>query len=74
MAKQMGRAEVVLDVKPGFALEQLALLERQRDEARNAARQFFEACEQWGSFPPGGKQLWIHEMIMRWPWLDEDKD
>jgi hypothetical protein len=53
-------------VKVGQIAGQLAL---ERDEARNAARQFFEAAGVWGSFPPGGREIWIVEMMARWPWL-----
>ncbi len=49
--------------------EVVAQLQKERDESREAARQFFEAASLWGHFPPGGKEVWRQEMLMRWPWL-----
>jgi len=45
---------------------------RERDEAREAARQFFEAASLWGQFPTAAaKLIWTTEMQARWPWLKE---
>ena len=49
-------------------------LKRERDEARDAARQCFEAAALWGKFPAGGRKVWMTELMMRWPWLKGRRD
>ena len=65
--EEVKKDEAMDPVAVGRVVAQLA---QERDEARDAARQLFEAASLWGSFPHAeAKLVWVTELRSRWPWL-----
>ncbi len=49
--------------------QMLAIVRRERDQARDAARQFFEASVSLFEGSAAGRAAYVAGLVSEWPWL-----